>query len=135
MNRDDALRLIDAARVARLATVTPDGEPHVVPIVFAIEGGDLVTAVDHKPKRSRDLRRLENLRANPRASVLVDHYSDDWETLWWVRIDGPARIVESGEQFDSAVDALVARYDQYSDRRPEGPIIRVAMERVVGWSA
>lgn len=135
MDRDQALSLVVTARVARLATVTPDGDPHVVPIVFALDGDDLVTAVDHKPKRTRDLQRLDNLRAKPRASVLVDRYSDDWNTLWWVRIDGTARIVETGEAFDSAIDALVTRYEQYRDRVPDGPVIRVAIERVSGWSA
>lgn len=135
VDTDQALRLVATARVARLATVTPDGDPHVVPIVFALDGDDLVTAVDHKPKRTRDLQRLENIRANPSVSVLVDHYSDDWSALWWVRIDGTARIVESGPEFGSAIEALVARYEQYRENAPAGPVIRVAIERVSGWSA
>lgn len=135
MNREDAFGLMETARVARLATVTPEGGPHLIPIVFALDRDELVTAVDHKPKRTRDLRRLENIRAKPRVSVLIDHYTDDWDDLWWVRIDGPARVVESGDGFESALDALVEKYEQYSDRRPEGPVIRLAMERVVGWRA
>ncbi|MBI3692389.1 MAG: pyridoxamine 5'-phosphate oxidase family protein, partial [Mycolicibacterium aromaticivorans] len=66
------------ATVARLATVTPDGPPHVVPIVFAVAESTIYTAVDGKPKTTQRLRRLANIEANPRVSILVDHYEDDW---------------------------------------------------------
>lgn len=130
----DALELAAGARVARLATVRPDGAPHVVPIVFAFEGDDLVTAVDHKPKRTAALQRLANIRDDPRVSVLIDHYAPDWNALWWVRIDGRARIVASGDEFARAVAALAGRYEQYRVE-PEGPAIRVSIDRVSGWTA
>ena len=117
------------ARVGRLATVTPGGRPHVVPVCFALHDGRIVTAVDAKPKGTRQLARLENVRATGRASLLVDHYEDDWTRLWWVRVDGPAEVAES----DAAVDALVAKYAQYRDQRPPGPVIAITPDRWRSW--
>ena len=118
------------ARVARLATVTPGGAPHLVPIVFALVGDVIHTAVDGKPKRTRRLRRLANIAANPRVSVLADHYEDDWSRLWWVRADGVARILES-----SAVGlaALTERYPQYRATPPPGPFLEITVERWSAW--
>lgn len=124
------------ARVARLATVGPGGAPHIVPITFALVGDAIVHAVDHKPKRTRALRRLANIAANPAVSVLADHYGEDWGALWWVRADGRARIVEADDREGAAaIDALVARYDQYRQARPAGPVIVVDVERWSGWAA
>jgi PPOX class probable F420-dependent enzyme len=127
------------ARVARLATASADGRPHVVPITFALLGDDtLVTAVDHKPKRTQALKRLANLRANPAVTVLVDHYSEDWEQLWWARADGRGRVLEPDEPEAArgpALDALAGRYPQYRERRPDGPVIVIAVERWSAWSA
>ncbi|ROS78975.1 TIGR03668 family PPOX class F420-dependent oxidoreductase [Cellulomonas sp. PhB143] len=126
-----------AARHAYLATADGAGEPHVVPITFAlVAGGDeLVTAVDHKPKSTTDLRRLRNIATNPRVSVLVDRYDDDWDGLWWVRLDGTATVELSGSRREVALDALAARYPQYARRRPAGPLLRVAVVRWSGWAA
>jgi PPOX class probable F420-dependent enzyme len=132
---------VRAARVARLATVDPDGGPVLVPITFALIGDDhqlrLVTAVDHKPKTTRHLRRLDHIRARPGVSVLIDHYDDrDWDDLWWARLTGDARVVdaESVEGVE-AIDALVAKYPQYRDVRPAGPVIEVTPTRWQWWSA
>ena len=122
-----------AARVARLATVSADGRPHVVPIVFALVGDRLITAVDAKPKSTNVLRRLDNVAANPSVSVLVDHYADDWTQLWWARADGVARVGEAGEVAGFA--ALVARYAQYREQPPPGPVIEIRVETWSGWSA
>lgn len=122
-------------RVARLATVGGDGRPHLVPVVFALAGDRVVTAIDHKPKTTTDLRRLRNIRENPEVSLLVDHYDDDWSRLWWVRADGAARVVESGPDREAAIDALAAKYLQYRERRPAGPVIVVDVTRWTGWSA
>jgi len=119
------------ARVARLATVDPQGRPHVVPICFAIEGDMLYTAVDEKPKRTRQLQRLANIQANPTVEVLIDHYEDEWSRLWWVRLRGTARIVEDRH----AVDLLVAKYPQYRERPPAGPVIAVTIEERSEWTA
>ncbi|HEX2411741.1 MAG TPA: TIGR03668 family PPOX class F420-dependent oxidoreductase [Solirubrobacteraceae bacterium] len=117
------------ARIGRLATVTADGRPHVVAMCFALVGGRVVTAVDAKPKATARLARLANVRATGRASLLVDHYEEDWRRLWWVRVDGPAAVVESEE----AIDALVAKYEQYREARPAGPVIAITPERWRSW--
>jgi PPOX class probable F420-dependent enzyme len=118
------------ARVGRLATVTPAGRPHIVPVCFAVHEGRIVSAVDAKPKATRRLARLENVRATGRASLLVDHYAEDWSELWWVRVDGSARVVDSD---DAAVDALAAKYEQYREARPAGPVIAIEPERWRSW--
>ena len=122
---------VAASRVAHLATAGRDGRPHVVPICFALDGETLYTAVDEKPKRTRRLKRLENIEANPRVEVLIDHYEDDWSKLWWVRLRGTARIVEDPR----AVDLLVAKYPQYAERRPEGPVIAIDVEERSEWTS
>jgi PPOX class probable F420-dependent enzyme len=117
------------ARSARLATVTPEGAPHLVPIVFALAGDTIHTAVDGKPKRHRALRRLVNIAHEPRVSVLADHYDDDWSTLWWVRADGLATVTtESSPE-------LLARYPQYATSPPPGPFLRIAVTHWQAWSA
>jgi PPOX class probable F420-dependent enzyme len=131
MSKDEARARFAAARVARLATVTPDGRPHVVPIVFAVAGDVLYSSVDRKPKSTTALRRLANVAANPAISVLVDHYDDDWTQLWWVRADGTARILHDAEP---ALDLLAARYPAYVDQRPPGPVLAVTVARWTGWS-
>ena len=123
-------------RVARLATVDPDGRPHLVPIVFALVGDTLYTAVDEKPKRSRTLRRIENARERPDVTVLVDHYEDDWTKLWWVRLRGRARVLDEGdEEAERALSALSAKYEQYRDDPPGVPVLAVDVDDWRGWSA
>jgi PPOX class probable F420-dependent enzyme len=91
------------------------------------------SAVDHKPKSTRQLRRLTNLRANPRAALLVDHYDDDWSSLWWIRADGSARILEEGSEIDRAIALLGAKYHQYRERPPRGPVIALDIGAWRGW--
>jgi PPOX class probable F420-dependent enzyme len=134
MDRAEALRRLATATVARLATVGSTGAPHLVPITFALlDEATLVTAVDHKPKRTRALRRLANISQNPQVSVLVDHYEDDWSRLWWVRADGTARVWKAAPA--GAAEALVDRYPQYRARPPRGPFIVVEVQRLSGWCA
>jgi PPOX class probable F420-dependent enzyme len=124
------------APVARLATTGPGGAVHLVPICFAVVGGRLVSAVDHKPKRHDRLQRLADIAATGRAAVLVDHYDDDWSQLWWIRVSGPAAEEPASSEFDgTARDALVAKYRQYRDRPPAGPVWWVALESLGWWSA
>ena len=123
------------ARVARLATTDPDGRPHVVPIVFALEGDTLYSAVDSKPKRSRRLRRVENARARPDVTVLVDHYEEDWCELWWIRLRGRARVLESGEEHDRAIALLAEKYPQYRAEPPAGPVLAVDVVEIRTWSS
>jgi PPOX class probable F420-dependent enzyme len=118
-----------SARVGRLATVTAEGRPHVVPVCFAVRDGRIYTAVDAKPKRTAALARLDNVRATGHASLLVDHYEEDWSRLWWVRADGRAEVVDS----EAAIDALAAKYEQYRAARPAGPVIAIAPDRWRSW--
>jgi PPOX class probable F420-dependent enzyme len=136
LERASAFGLFASARVLRLATVRPDGTPHVVPICFALEGDTVFSAVDHKPKRSRALQRLANIAAQPRVSLLADAYSEDWSALLWVRADGIARVVEAGEaEHDRASRLLRARYAQYAEAPAFGPVLVVQLDRWVGWSS
>ena len=136
MTGEEARRRFAAAPVARLATTDGAGRPHLVPIVFAIEGDTLISAVDHKPKRTSALRRLDNVRENPRVAVLVDEYSDDWDRLWWARADGSATVLAAGSpEAERALPPLIARYHQYRHRPPGGPVLRIAVERWSGWAA
>ena len=127
--RDIAEEHLAQARIGRLATVTADGRPHVVPVCFTLAHGRIVTAVDAKPKATTALARLDNVRATGRASLLVDHYEEDWSRLWWVRVDGPAEVIAS----EAAIDALAAKYEQYRAARPAGPVIAIEPERWRSW--
>ena len=120
------------ARVARLATVGADGRPHVVPICFALDGDTLYTAVDEKPKSTRALRRLTNIESNPCVEVVIDHWDENWSRLWWVRLSGRARVVEHDAR---ALGLLVAKYEQYRERPPEGPFVLVTIQRRSEWRA
>jgi PPOX class probable F420-dependent enzyme len=146
-----------SARVGRLATVTADGLPHVVPCCFvASQSGDdnlmLYSVVDGKPKTTTSLKRLDNIRANPAASLVVDHYDDDWSTLWWVRADGPTIIVDpapssdrtgstgsadrasSADEREAALAALADKYQQYRSMPPDGALLRIDVSRLTGWT-
>jgi PPOX class probable F420-dependent enzyme len=123
-----------AARVARLATADSSGRPHLVPIVFAVEGDRVYSAVDAKPKRTTALRRLANVRQNPVVALLVDHYDEaDWDALWWVRADGRGRLLEPEES--EAQRAIVLLGDRYPQQRATGAVLAVDVERWSGWSA
>jgi PPOX class probable F420-dependent enzyme len=123
------------SRVARLATLDEDGRPHLVPIVFALAGDTLYSAVDSKPKRSRTLRRIENARRRPDVTVLVDHYDDDWTRLWWVRLRGRARVLDGGEEAARALELLIEKYEQYGDAPPGLPALAIDVEEWRGWDA
>ena len=134
MSPEDARRRFAAARVARLATIGEDGAPHLVPIVFAADGDTVFSAVDAKPKRTRALRRLENVRRDPRVTLLADHYDEDWSALWWVRADGRARVVEAGDAA-GGLARLAERYAPYREQPPAGPVLVITVDRWTGWSA
>lgn len=124
-----------AARVARLATADVRGVPHLVPVTFAAHGDEIVFAVDHKPKTTTDLRRLRNIAANPAVAFLVDRYDDDWARLWWVRADGFASVTTDAGEGTEPVEWLCAKYPQYADHPPEGPVVRVTVTAWRGWAA
>jgi PPOX class probable F420-dependent enzyme len=127
-----ARELFASAIVARLATVGANQRPHLVPVTFAVHGDLVYTAVDHKPKRTTNLKRLRNIADNPNVALLADHYADDWNNLWWVRVDGIARIIDSEQD---AARLLRQRYPQYQVSPPDGPIIVISAGQWTGWSA
>jgi PPOX class probable F420-dependent enzyme len=135
MRRDAewAKQRFSQARVARLATVSGDGSPHVVPIVFARVADRLITAVDDKPKETTALRRLDNIAVNPFVSVLVDEYVEDWTQLWWARGDGWARVLPWDKVAE--LDQLTARYEQYRQQPPSDSVIVIEVDTWTGWSA
>ncbi len=139
MDSNEARALVAGARVARLATTGADGHPHVVPLTFALlDAATIVSAVDHKPKRTSALRRLANIAADPRVALLADRYEEDWSQLWWARADGSARVVAPDEEpalRAHALGALAARYPAYVDRPPAGPLVVMTVERWSGWRA
>jgi PPOX class probable F420-dependent enzyme len=134
-----------AAPVGRLATVTPSGAPHVVPVCFALVDDVIYSAVDSKPKTSTALKRLDNVAANPAAALLVDHYEDAWTALWWVRADGVARTLErdvvgdvvgdAGAERQRAIAALRAKYPQYRDHPLADAVMAIEVSRWAGWAA
>jgi PPOX class probable F420-dependent enzyme len=134
MDEPELRRRFASSPVARLATVRADGRPHIVPVVFALVENMIFTAVDAKPKRTTRLQRLANIEREPRCSLLVDHYEDDWSKLWWVRADGEAAEVDPAE-VGKGLSALVARHPQYRDIPPSGPLLSIRVSRWSGWSA
>lgn len=122
------------AKVLRLGTADAAGKPHLVPATFAVLGDIVAIAVDHKPKRHSNLKRLRNVQENPAVTLLVDHFDEDWDHLWWVRADGEAQVIENELAYE-LVDALVDKYEQYREHRPAGPVIKIQINRWSGWSA
>jgi PPOX class probable F420-dependent enzyme len=135
MRQDDARRRLGEARVAALATVGPDGAPHLVPITFALDGSVVWSAVDGKPKRAGELRRHTNLRSNPKATLLVHDWDEDWSQLWWVRADGTATMRDDNGALARASELLREKYGQYAVVALYPPVIRMAVEHLSGWEA
>ena len=133
MEEAEALARVAAARVARMATVDGRGEPHVVPVTFVLEGRTLYWAVDRKPKRAPELKRLDNLRANPAVQLVVDRYDEDWTRLWWVRLTGRGRVLEGGEESSRAEGLLAGKYAQYRRDPPPGPVVAIDVQTVTSW--
>ncbi len=120
-----------AARVATLATIRAGRGPHLVPCCFALEGDVLYTAVDAKPKSTLALQRVANIANDPNVTLLVHHYDDDWSSLWWVRSEGRARVLD-GDERAHALFVLGSKYPQYRADPPPGAAIAV---EVTGWHA
>jgi PPOX class probable F420-dependent enzyme len=140
MDRGEAIARLRSARVGRLATVTPDARPHVVPFVFALVERDrdvlAYWVVDRKPKRTERLQRLRNLEGNPAAEFVVDGYDEDWRTLWWVRASGTGRVIDdASDERAVALEALAAKYPRYASDPPPGPVVAIDIDRITGWRA
>ncbi|MFE9960221.1 TIGR03668 family PPOX class F420-dependent oxidoreductase [Micromonospora sp. NPDC005299] len=125
---------VESARVARLATVGTDGRPHLVPVCFVLLGDVVYHAVDEKPKRHRQLRRLANIRATGHACLLIDEYDEDWSRLWWARLDGHGWLVEDHAEEAAVRAALADKYPQYLRRPPAGPVVAMRVTRWSAWS-
>jgi len=139
MNEQEARQRFTEARVARLATVSPANDPHLVPICFAVddrdEHGTIYSAVDAKPKTTPDLKRLRNIAANPSVTLLVDHYEDDWTKVWWVRVDGTATLADDGPERANGLACLAAKYPQYAaDPALLGRMVVVRPTRWTFWA-
>ena len=137
---DEVRPQLEAARAGHLATASSDGDPHLIPVVFALVGEHVYIAIDEKPKTTLRLRRLTNIESNPRAALLVDHYDDDWSRLWWILLRGPADALWPSQWDESeaqtAISVLRAKYPQYAEMSlEERPLLRLRAERVTAWSA
>jgi PPOX class probable F420-dependent enzyme len=130
-----ARELLAAARVARLATVSAAGLPHLVPVTFAVAGDTVYTAVDGKPKTTPGLRRLENIRRSPGVAILADHYEEDWTALWWARGDGTASVIDDPAAMARPLGLLARRYPQYATIPLPGPVIAIQVTAWTGWTA
>jgi len=135
VNKQAMIERIATVRSATLGTICPDGLPHLVPCVFAVDAPLLFIPVDGKPKRSRELRRLRNLKADPRAVLLFHGWDEDWSRLWWVSIKGEALILRTPSDMHHARHLLLARYSQYRTPDELDPIIQVRMTDVMEWRA
>ena len=146
MTAAEARERFESARVARLATADASGRPHLVPVAFVVatrspsgtyrghQGERVIySAVDAKPKRTIELRRLANVGENSAVSMLADHYEEDWEALWWARADGLARVLGAGDAEARRAHALLA--ERYPQQRGAGVVLAVDVERWSGWSA
>jgi len=133
MDRAAARQRVLEAPVGRLATITRDGRPHLVPCCFVLLGDTAYSAVDAKPKSTLALRRIDNLAAHPACSLLVDHYEEDWSALWWVRLDGTGRAVDSPVERAQAIEALVDKYPEYAEVAIPGPVLALEIERWRTW--
>lgn len=136
MKIDDEIGRFSEARRAILSSVNADGTPHLVPIVFARVDDTLVTAIDWKPKSTQKLKRLENIRADPAVSLIVDNYSENWKDLWWIRAGGSAEVIDADtDRGRTAIAALVKKYEHYTPTPPDGPVIVISKLSWRSWQA
>ena len=123
-------------RVARFATAEPSGQPHVVPICYAVSDNSVYFTIDKKPKQLTDkpLKRIRNLQNNPHVALVVDRYEDDWTQLGWVMVQGDAALLDDGDEHTKAQRLLKARYPQLHGMQINDlPVIAVRIKHVVSW--
>ncbi len=137
---DDVRTTLETARHGYLSTASAEGDPHLQPVVFQIVGDSIYIAIDEKPKTTLRLRRLTNIESNPRFALLVDHYDDDWDRLWWILLRGPADVLWPSEgradEANEVIAALRAKYSQYTSMGlEERPLLKLTPDRVTRWAA
>jgi PPOX class probable F420-dependent enzyme len=135
MPLDEMRARVATARSGTLGTLDPNGGANLVPVCFALDGNRVLLAVDSKPKRTRQLARVANIRRAGRATLLVDHYEEEWDRLWWVRVRGPALVLEAGPETEAALALLMAKYDQWRADPPAGPVLVLDAADWRGWRA
>ena len=129
---------VNRFRVARLATADAAGKPLVVPVCFVCSKGNIYSVVDEKPKRvpAARLRRLRNIEANPRVSLLVDHYEEDWSRLFYILVEGTAKLLPEGKEQRAALGLLRRKYAQYRKMKlASKPVIKISPSRLISWKA
>jgi PPOX class probable F420-dependent enzyme len=126
--------LLATERVARLGYLDSDDRPRVLPVTFALGDGCVWIAIDEKPKRTPEPARIRYLRRRPEAALVVDHYDDDWTRLAWVQLLCRVEVVPVESSADG-VAALAEKYEQYAERSPPGPLLRLSVERALHWRA
>ncbi len=128
--------MLASARVGHLATAGEDARPHVIPVCFTTDGRCTYTVLDQKPKRSglTRLRRVKNILANPQATLLVDHYEEDWGNLWYLMVSGRAELLMDGQEQADAVSLLRDKYQQYRAMDIGlNPVMKITPENIVSW--
>ena len=136
MLTDQARSFLNNHRVARFATAEPNGQPHVVPICYAVSDNSLYFTIDKKPKQLTDkpLKRIRNIQSNRHVALVVDRYEDDWTQLGWVMVQGDAALLDDGEEQTKAQQLLKARYPQLHGMQINDlPVIAVRIKHVVSW--
>ena len=131
-------RFLRSARIGHLATADATGQPHVIPVCYVFDGESVYSVLDAKPKTTplSQLRRVRNILANPRVSLVVDHYEEDWTSLQYVMVTGDAGLLESGEEWARAIVMLREKYPQYQQMDlAQSPVIKIAPARFVPWSS
>ncbi len=134
---DRQIELLNQTPVGHLATADANGRPHVIPFCFVCDGGIIYSVLDAKPKSAdlRSLRRVRNILANPRVSVVIDHYESDWSRLWYLLVHGSAELLEQCPEQAAAISLLRDKYQQYREMDLEySPVIKITPERATGWS-
>jgi PPOX class probable F420-dependent enzyme len=130
-------RLLTEARLGHLSTADSQGVPHVIPLCYAFDGRVIYSVLDQKPKRTAlvELKRVRNIQSNPRVALVVDHYSEDWQNLWYLLVHGDALVLEPGREQAAAVGLLRQKYRQYQGMDIDrNPVIKIIPHRVVSWS-
>ena len=134
----DQAELLARAPVGRLATADSNGVPHVIPVCYALMDGIIYSVLDQKPKRATltRLKRVQNILANPQVSLVVDHYEENWERLWYILISGDAKLLEEGAERPAAIRVLREKYAQYRTMNIDpNPMIKITPSHVVFWGS